>query len=181
MTGNSAIGSCNSVRILAGRGVACDSSAAINRADETESWECSVNIAQFPRRTRISRLESGRGCCQALLLHWLELQYPVAWREGVQPRHPHLLFGIIRTWPKIGEIRECKGNPLGLQHRVAIGHLQVQVRAGRIAAVAEQSDHISPANTVTRSHLDAPSLQMSVSDETVLCNLQNDVVPGNVV
>src|SRR6516164_7590916 len=118
---------------------------------------------------------------RGLLLHRLELQHSIAWRDRAQPWHGYLLFGIVRTWAKIREIREYEGNALGLQHRVAIGHLQVQVRASRVAAVPEECERISSVDMVAGSHLDASSLQMSERDETVSCNLQNDVISGNVV
>src|SRR5215472_3910009 len=115
------------------------------------------------------------------LLQPLEPQHSIAWRDRVQPLHRHLPFWIIRTLPKIGEISEYKRYPLGLQHRVAIGQLQMQMCSSRIPAVAEKREHISSMNMVARSYFNASSLQMRISDETVLCNLKNDVVSCDVV
>jgi hypothetical protein len=44
---------------------------------------------------------------------------------------------------------------LALQDRVAITHLQVQMRVGRIAAVSEQRKHISSMNMIVQPRFDA--------------------------
>lgn len=62
-----------------------------------------------------------------------------------------------------------------------IGHLQVQVRAACVPAIAEEREYISPVNMLAHSHLDTSSLQMGISDKTVWGNLKNDVISGNVV
>ena len=51
-----------------------------------------------------------------LVLYRFELQHRIARRNRVHPRQRHLLFRIVRTWSKISEIREHKGQPLRLQH-----------------------------------------------------------------
>ena len=115
------------------------------------------------------------------ILQRLEFQHSIAWRDRVHPRHRDLLFRIVRTRSKIGELRECKGNSLGLQYGAAISHLQVQVRTRRVAAVTEERERISAKNMVARPYFDASSLQVGVSDKEVLCNSKNDVVSGDVV
>jgi hypothetical protein len=52
MTGNCAISIGICFRTLSGRGFAHDSWMEVNPANETKSRDDSVNIAQFPRRTR---------------------------------------------------------------------------------------------------------------------------------
>jgi len=79
------------------------------------------------------------------------------------------------------ESGEHERNALRLQHRVVIGHLQVQMSAGRVAAVTKEREHFSAVNMSARSHLDASSLQMGVSGKTVSCYLKHNVVSGNVV
>lgn len=68
-----------------------------------------------------------------------------------------------------------------MQNRVAIGHLQVQMRAGRVAAVSEQRQNISSMNMIVQPHLDASILQVRIGDVPISGNLQNNVVSSNVI
>src|SRR5690242_1845048 len=76
----------------------------------------------------------------------LESHNPITRRNRVDPRFRDLFFGIVRTGAKVGELLQYEGNALGLQHRIAICDLQMEVCARRIATVAKEGEHVSEVN-----------------------------------
>ncbi len=68
-----------------------------------------------------------------------------------------------------------------LEDGVSIGDLHVQMRTGRVAAVSQEREEVSSMNAVMQPYFDASLLQVGICDVPIRSNLQDDMVPPDVV
>jgi hypothetical protein len=68
-----------------------------------------------------------------------------------------------------------------LKDRTLIRNLEMQMRSGSLPAISEPRKDRSSTNAIVQTHLNAPQLQVGISDVELGSDPQNDVVAPNVV
>ena len=78
-----------------------------------------------------------------------KFEYRVAGWHRVYPWHRHVLIELVSgSRSEEREVCKHKRNSLRLQDGVAIGHLQVQMGAGGVAAVSEERERVALMNMI---------------------------------
>src|SRR5271156_3621391 len=88
---------------------------------------------------------------------------------------------VIGTRSEEREFFKDKRNAFGLQNRVPIRYLKMQVRTSCVAAISEPSQNIPTAYVIMDSNLDASRLQVRKRDIAVGGDTNDDVVSRDVI
>src|SRR4051812_46783544 len=106
----------------------------------------------------------------------------VAVRSGQPGVHGCRLPGeqsiLIGDRSGAGEPRELVREAVSCRCGRAVHQMEVQVRCGRVAGVAEQTDHLPGADPVPGLHSKASWLQVCVEGEATATQVDNDRVPA---
>ena len=95
----------------------------------------------------------------ALLVRGRKFEHAVARRDRVRPLHCDVLVEFVfRAWSEVGETGKDERHAFGLQHRAAVGDLQMEVGAGRVAAVTEQCEDVTGVDLLLWAHFDTAVL-----------------------
>src|SRR5690606_17119726 len=84
--------------------------------------------------------------------------------------------GDVPRLPGQQEVAEDVREAVRSEHFGSGRDVQVQVRGGRIAGVAEIGDHLPPPHAVARLDPDRAELEVGVVDEVAAADVEHDVV-----